>query len=70
MTASPGTSSPTSAARPSPYLFSPEELRQLLEATARLRPRGSLRPTHLLHPLRTAGGHRLAHLGGDALAAE
>ena len=27
-----------------PHIFSPEELRQLLEATARLRPRGSLRP--------------------------
>jgi integrase/recombinase XerD len=30
--------------RPLPYLFSPGELRQLLEATAYLRPRGSLRP--------------------------
>jgi integrase len=27
-----------------PHIFSPEELRQLLAATARLRPRGSLRP--------------------------
>lgn len=27
-----------------PHILSPEELRQLLEATARLRPRGSLRP--------------------------
>jgi site-specific recombinase XerD len=27
-----------------PHIFSSEELRQLLEATARLRPRGALRP--------------------------
>ncbi len=30
--------------RPFPYILSPDELRQLLEATACLRPRGSLRP--------------------------
>lgn len=30
--------------RPRPYIFTPSEVRQLLEATARLRPRGSLRP--------------------------
>ncbi len=30
--------------RPFPYLFSDRELEQLLDATARLRPRGSLRP--------------------------
>ena len=30
--------------RPFPTLFSPEQLRQLLDATARLRPKNSLRP--------------------------
>ncbi len=45
-----------------PYLFSPEELRQLLEATAHLRPKASLRPRtyYTLFGLLAATGLRIS----------
>lgn len=48
--------------RPFPTLFSPEELRQLLDATTRLRPKGSLRPHtyYTLFGLLAATGLRIS----------
>ena len=61
--------------RPFPTLFSPEELRQLLDATARLRPKGSLRPHtyYTLFGLLAATGLRISealHLLLDDVTAE
>ena len=48
--------------RPFPHIFSPEELLQLLDATAHLRPRGSLRPRtyYTLFGLLAATGLRIS----------
>lgn len=48
--------------RPFPTLFAPQQLRQLLEATARLRPKGSLRPHtyYTLFGLLAATGLRIS----------
>ena len=48
--------------RPFPYIFSSEELLQLLDATAQLRPKGSLRPLtyHTLFGLLAATGLRIS----------
>jgi len=58
-----------------PQIFSPEELRQLLEATANLRPRGSLRPLtyYTLFGLLSATGLRISeamHLVVDDVTAD
>ena len=48
--------------RPCPFIFSSAELLQLLDATAHLRPRGSLRPLtyHTLFGLLAAAGLRIS----------
>ena len=58
-----------------PTLFSPEQLRQLLDATARLRPKGSLRPHtyYTLFGLLAATGLRISealHLRLDDVTAD
>jgi integrase len=58
-----------------PQIFSPEELRQLLDATANLRPRGSLRPLtyYTLFGLLAATGLRISeamHLVVDDVTAD
>jgi len=58
-----------------PQIFSPEELRQLLDATANLRPRGSLRPLtyYTLFGLLSATGLRISeamHLVVDDVTAD
>jgi len=61
--------------RPFPTLFSPEQLQQLLDATARLRPKGSLRPHtyYTLFALLAATGLRISealHLRFDDVTAD